>query len=61
VNTKAIEVSERLRTKVETTLSSSVPLPEVNATVDIYDQSLNEILIFEDGIQVKEQKEKRVR
>ena len=61
VNTKAIEVSERLRAEVETTLSSPVPIPKVNATVDIYDQSLNEILIFEDGIQVKQQKEKRVR
>jgi len=61
VRDKAIEASETLKEEVERVLESELELPEVNPQVDIYDESLNEILMFEDGIQVKEQKEKRVR
>jgi hypothetical protein len=60
VNTKAVQVSAQWQTQVETSLSESVVLPDVNVKVDVYDPVGVEILLFEDGIQVKQQKEKRV-
>lgn len=54
-------MSEQWQQEVEATLSGSVPLPEVNTKVDVYDPVGTEILLFEDGIQVKAQKETRPR
>lgn len=56
VTCKAVVVSEQWQRQVESTFSGSVCLPEVNATVDVYDPVGAEILLFEDGIQVKAQK-----
>jgi hypothetical protein len=56
VTCKAVVVSEQWQRQVEATFSGSVCLPEVNATVDVYDPVGAEILLFEDGIQVKAQK-----
>lgn len=61
VKRKAVVVSEQWQQEVEATLSGSVPLPEVNTKVDVYDPVGTEILLFEDGIQVKAQKETRPR
>ncbi len=61
VQHKAVQVSEQWQHEVETSLSGGVGLPEVNEQVDGYDPFGAEILLFEDGIQVKQQKEKRVR
>ena len=61
VNRKAVQVSQQWQRQVETSLSESVGLPDVNVKVDLYDPVGAEILLFEDGIQVKQQKEKRVR
>lgn len=61
VQCKAVQVSEQWQSEVETSLSGAVGLPEVNEQVDVYDRFGAEILLFEDGIQVKQQKEKRVR
>jgi hypothetical protein len=61
VQRQAVQVSEQWKSEVETSLSGGVGLPEVNGQVDVYDRLGAEILLFEDGIQVKQQKEKRVR
>lgn len=60
VQRQAVQVSEQWKSEVETRLSGAAGLPEVNGQVDVYDQFGAEILLFEDGIQVKQQKEKRV-
>ena len=57
---QAVQVSKQWNSEVETSLSAVVGLPEVNGQVDVYDRLGPEILLFEDGIQVKQQKEKRV-
>jgi hypothetical protein len=61
VNRKAVEVSEQAEESVKETLNGEIKQPLVNAEVDLYDASIDEILMFEDGIQVREQKSKRVR
>ena len=40
-------------------MSSGKALPSINKEVAIYDSSVNEVLLFNDGIQVKKQKENR--
>lgn len=61
VQTKALQVSEQLKTQVQTTLIEPVKLPALNPTVNVYDPLSAEVLLLEDGIQVKQQKEKRTR
>ena len=61
VQTKAIQVSEQLKTQVQTTLIAPVRLPALNPTVDVYEPSSAEVLLLEDGIQVKQQKAQRTR
>lgn len=61
VNQKAAKVGEQIKESVKATLNEKPKFPKVNAEVDLYDASIDEILMFEDGIQVREQKEKRVR
>jgi hypothetical protein len=61
VKLKAVQVSEQTKTQVQTTLSGSMKLPVVNCSVNVYDPSSPEILLLEDGIQVKEQKGQRTR
>jgi hypothetical protein len=61
VNTKAVGVCEAVKTEVQGTLVEPMQLPVVNPQVDIYEPQLAEILLLEDGIQVKAQKAHRIR
>ena len=61
VNRKAVVVSEEWKTQVETSSRERVVLPNMNAKVDVYDPLGSEVLLFKDGIQVKEQKGNRPR
>jgi hypothetical protein len=56
---KAREVSGALRSEVAA--ASSVPLPPIEAAVDVYDASSKEVLVMSDAIQVKAQKPTRER
>lgn len=58
VAAKAAEISERQRRQVTQRLAKG-KLPAVASEVDIYDAQQAEVLLFDDGIQVKEQKAKR--
>ena len=55
---KAVGVSKQLAAEVEV-ITGSVAMPGVNPVVDIYDPMQTEILLFDDAIQVKEQKQTR--
>jgi hypothetical protein len=55
---KAVCVSEQLRQEVQSVLDA-VQMPAINPRVDIYDPNQTEILLLEDAIQVKEQKQTR--
>jgi hypothetical protein len=55
---KAVGVSEELTAEVEA-VTSAVAMPGVNPVVDIYEPQQTEILLFDDAIQVKEQKQTR--
>jgi len=55
---KAAEVSQEIAKKVKESLSTGT-MPAVNTQVAIYEAGVKEVLLFEDGIQVKEQKENR--
>ena len=54
---KAQEVSRKWLSEIE----SNEPEIAIAATVDIYDPCTQEILLFDDGIGVKKQKENRVK
>lgn len=56
---KAAEVSESQRQQVEAITRSSPHLPAITTEIDLYDPDQAEVLLFEDGIQVKEQKPTR--
>jgi hypothetical protein len=57
---KAIEMSKSKEEEVEKpTGTQGLKLPEVQEEVKIYDEDEKEILIFDDGIQVKQQKDIR--
>jgi hypothetical protein len=57
---KAEELSKEIANEVKNTLKDeSVKMPLVNSKVDIYNPEEEEILLFDDGIQVKGQKETR--
>jgi hypothetical protein len=60
VKAKAVQVCEAVQTEVEATLAEPIKLPAVNPKVNIYEPQLAEILLLEDGIQVKAQKENRI-
>lgn len=55
---KAVCVSEQLGEEVKS-VTSSVEMPAVNPSVDIYDPNQTELLVLDDAIQVKEQKQTR--
>jgi len=55
---KAIEISERQRQQVVKRLKKG-KLPAFDSQVDIYNKQQAEVLLFDDGIQVKEQKTNR--
>lgn len=58
---KALEVSEEIAEETKKAKAECLKIPEVNSEVNIYDNDEKEILLFDDGIQVKGQKEKVVR
>jgi len=59
---KARELSKEIEKEVKRIIEDeSLQMPEVNVGVDIYDPEEDEILLFDDGIQVKGQKENRQR
>jgi hypothetical protein len=61
VNDKAVEISRVWRIEAEETLNSkALSFPKIQEKVDIYDGENREILVFEDAIQVRGQKENRV-
>ena len=45
--------------KAKAVLATGKSLPAINKEVDIYDRTTKEVLLFNDGIQVKKQKENR--
>jgi hypothetical protein len=58
VNEKAIEISKSQKEKVESILSNAeYAFPDINTDFDIYDSSVKEVIVSEDGIQVNSQKE----
>lgn len=56
---KANELSDKIKKETKKTINGNIPLPSINTEFDIYNKDTKEILYFEDGIQVKKQKEKR--
>ena len=62
VTRQAEAVSEQITQEVKQVLANNSSEPLVaNCELDIYDPHQEEILLFDDGIQVKEQKENRIR
>lgn len=57
---KTVDISQRLQAEVEEQLSAeAVIFPKIQEEIDIYDSKNREILVFEDAIQVRGQKENR--
>ena len=62
VTQQSERLSKQLAEEVKETLNSNETITlEVNSDVDIYDSNEKEILLFDDGIQVKGQQEHRLR
>jgi hypothetical protein len=59
IHDEAVKVSECNSKEAKAVLASGKALPAINKEVGIYDSSVNEVLLFNDGIQVKKQKENR--
>jgi hypothetical protein len=61
VNDKAVEISQCWKNEVEKTLNNKeLIFPKIQDKIDIYDSKSREIVVFEDAIQVRGQKENRV-
>lgn len=58
VKAKATEISQNQQQEVAQRLKKG-KMPKIETQVDIYDEKAEEVLIFDDGIVVKEQKAKR--
>jgi len=57
---KTVDIRQRLQTDVEEQLSNkAVTFPKIKEKIDSYDRKNREILVFEDAIQVRGQKENR--
>jgi len=60
VSDKALKISQEIYKDVEETLDNTgLALVQINPKVDIYNSESEEILLFDDGIQVKGQKAQR--
>jgi hypothetical protein len=59
IHDEAVKVSECNSKEAKAVLASGKALPSINKEAAIYDSSVNEVLLFNDGIQVKKQKENR--
>lgn len=55
---KAVVASQQQQSQVNSVLEKG-KFPGINQQVDIYSKRTKEVLLFDDGIQVKEQKPKR--
>jgi len=61
VNNKAVKISQFWKKEVEKTLNNKeLNFPKIQDKIDIYDSKSREIVVFEDAIQVRGQKENRV-
>jgi hypothetical protein len=61
VNDKAVEIGQAWRSEAEKTLNNGeLPFPKTQEKVGIYDGESQEILVFEDAIQVRGQKQNLV-
>ena len=58
---KAVEISEQWQAEIGEINSLITKEIEISPTVDIYDSKTKEILLFDDGISVKKQKDNRER
>ena len=56
---KGQEISEQIREELAQFEREAVPMPPIQAAVDVYDRQSEEVLLLADGIQVKEQAAKR--
>ena len=62
VNQKTIEISQAWQIEVEQTLGNkALSFPKIQDKIDLYDSKSREVIVFEDAIQVRGQKENRVR
>jgi len=59
VHDEAVKVSECNAKEAKAILATGKTLPAINKEVAIYDSAAKEVLLFNDGIQVKKQKENR--
>jgi hypothetical protein len=58
---KTVEISQAWQVETEKWLNgSTLPFPKIQEKIDLYDSKSREILVFEDAIQVRGQKENRV-
>ncbi|MCK7477232.1 MAG: hypothetical protein M0C28_06820 [Candidatus Moduliflexus flocculans] len=58
---KTVEISQAWQVETEKWLNGSeLPFPKIQEKIDLYDSKSREILVFEDAIQVRGQKENRV-
>jgi hypothetical protein len=61
VNDKAVEISQSWQNEVEKTLNNKeLSFPKIQDKIDIYDSESREVIVLEDAIQVRGQKENRV-
>jgi hypothetical protein len=59
---KTVEISQAWQAEVEKTLNDpALSFPKIQEKINLYDSESREILVFEDAIQVRGQKENRVR
>jgi hypothetical protein len=62
VNHKTVEISHAWQIEVEQPLGNkALSFPKIQDKIDIYDSESREVIVFEDAIQVRGQKENRVR
>jgi hypothetical protein len=61
VNDKAVKISQFWQDEVEKTLNSKeLSFPKIQDKIDIYDSESREVVVLEDAIQVRGQKENRL-
>lgn len=61
VNDKAMEISQSWQNEVEKTLNNKeLSFPKIQDKIDIYDSESREVVVLEDAIQVRGQKENRL-
>lgn len=62
VHGKMVEISQAWQIEVEQTLGNQgLSFPKIQDNIDLYDGKCREVIVLEDAIQVREQKENRVK